>query len=223
MLTRMSRLFESTDVFAVLGRRGSGKSYLARRIQECYPRKVVFDTLGEYRGGNHLHCSDFESFGQRVLELQDAKAFTLVYDFDVEKEDHLPEFDQALRVLFYRGNLLVCVEEIQALATAHKMPMWLKHCLLRGRHRNLGLLFTTQRPGECHKTIISQAGHVFCGSLHEKNDLDYCRAVLGERALELGTLPEREFLYFRPGHGTVHIDNDLRAIKKRSSLRSSSR
>lgn len=204
------RPFNSTDVFAVLGRRGSGKSYLARKVQDCFPRKIIFDTLGEYRGSEYFHrCDGFESFAEKILKLQGERAFTLIYEFNVEKEDHGPEFDQALRVLFHRGNVLICIEEVQAYASVHQMPNWLKHCLLRGRHRNLGLLFTTQRPGECHKTIVSQANHVFCGSLHEKNDLDYCRSVLGDQAQALPTLPERDFLYFQPGVGTIKIDNDL--------------
>ena len=208
------KLFSATDVFLCLGRRGSGKSYLARRIQGAYPRKVIFDTLGEYGARDGVLCHSFAEFGRALLRIESEgqRTFTLIYQFDVERESHTSEFDQALRVLWHRGDVLVCVEEVQYFATAHSMPMWLRNCLLTGRHRHLGLVFTTQRPGECHKTIVSQANHVFCGSLHEKNDLDYVKSVLGDKAQELIHLPERRFIYFRPGRGVSLIRNDLKPL-----------
>lgn len=205
----MSELFKSTDVFLTLGRRGSGKSYLARRLSEAYPRKVIFDSLGEYSDSDGVICHSFDSFCEEVLKTENSPSFTLIYQFDVESENNANEFNQALRVLYFRGSVLIIVEEIQLYSSPHNLPVWLKNCLLTGRHRNLGLMFTTQRPGECHKTIISQSNHVFCGSLHEKNDIEYTRCVLGERAYDLATLKERHFIYFRPGKETLQIDNNL--------------
>lgn len=197
-------MFKSTDIFLVLGRRGCGKSYLARRLQEAYPRKVIFDTLGEYTHDNGIICHSFEEFGQKILETEKENSFTIIFQFDVENENQVAEFNQALRVLFYRGNVLIVIEEVQNFSSPHAMPHWLKSSLLTGRHRGLALMFTTQRPGECHKTIVSQANHVYCGSLHEKNDIDYVRSVLNDKAFQLVNLPERKFLYFSPGKEIAH-------------------
>lgn len=191
--------FQSTDVFLFLGRRGSGKSHLARRVSSAYPRKVIFDTLGEYSDTDGLVCHSFEDFSKKILETEHSESFTIIYQFDVECADQTDEFNHAMRVLWYRGNVLVVVEEIQNFASTHNLPHWLRQSLFTGRHRQMGLVFTTQRPGECHKSIISQASHCFFGSLHEKNDIDYCKTVLGQNSLLLSSLPLREFLYFRPG------------------------
>lgn len=207
-------MLTSTDVFLCLGRRGSGKSYLARRIQDSYPRKIIFDPLCEYSSADGIVVESFEEFSAEVLRTEDAATFTLIYQFDLEKEDHVPEFNQALRVLWHRGNVFVVVEEVQMLSSPHQLPLWLDRQLFTGRHRNVGLMFTTQRPGACHKAIISQANHVFCGSMHEKNDIEYVRSVLHDRAFELSTFPVRQFLYFRPGEIIQHIDNDFNTVKK---------
>lgn len=191
--------FKDTDVFLFLGRRGSGKSYLARRVSGAYPRKVIFDTLGEYTTSDGTLCHSFDDFSQKLLETENSQSFTLIYQFDIESADQGDEFNHALRCIYYRGNVLVIVEEIQNFASTHHLPHWLRQSLFTGRHRNMALAFTTQRPGECHKSIISQANHCFFGPLHEKNDTDYCKAVLGSHAQTLSTLPDREFLYFRPG------------------------
>ncbi len=206
-------MFSSSDVFLCLGRRKSGKSHLARKLSHAYPRKVIFDTLGEYSDRDGLLCSSFEEFSKNLIATERDSEFTLIYQFDIEKDQNVVEFNEALRCLFYRGNLLILVEEIQNFSSPHSMCLWLKNSLLIGRHRNLALLFTTQRPGECHKTIVSQANHVFCGSLHEKNDLEYVRTVLGDHAYRLINIPERQFLYFQPGKSLQHIDNDLNLLK----------
>jgi len=202
----------STDIFLSLGRRGSGKSYLLRRISAAYPRKVIFDSLGEYTDTDGSLCYSFEEFTQAVLNTEHDSSFTIIFRFDPEKEDSRPEFNEALRILWYRGNCFVLIEEIQLFASTHAMPLWLKNALLTGRHRNLALGFSTQRPGECHKTIISQANHVFAGSLHEKNDLDYVRSVVGEGAYQCPLLQPRQFIYFRPGQEITKINNDLALI-----------
>ncbi len=212
--------FKEDDVFIVLGRRGCGKSHLARGIQKCYPRKVIFDTLGEYDDPAHLRCDSFGTFERALIEAHDRPEFTIVFQFDLDREDQEAELNAVLRSLYRRGeefktSTLIVLEEVQTFATTHRMPHWLKHCLLRGRHRDLALLFTTQRPGECHKTIISQANYVFCGSLHERNDVDYARSVLGDQAHELATYPDREFLLFRPGRGTERIDNEFNPLGKK--------
>jgi DNA helicase HerA-like ATPase len=153
-------------------------------------------------------CHSFNEFAAKILETENSENFTLIYQFDVEEADQNEEFNHALRVLWYRGNVFILVEEVQNFASTHNMPHWLRQALFTGRHRNLGLGFTTQRPGECHKSIISQAGHCFFGSLHEKNDLEYCKTVLGPSFQLLPTLPERHFLYFRPSHPILLLKPD---------------
>lgn len=204
---------KSTDVFLSLGRRGSGKSYLAKKIASVYPRRVIFDSLGEFSDEHGDVVLNFDEFCQKIRDTEHSRSFTIIFQFDPESESHVSEFNQALRILWHRGNVLILIEEIQLYSSPHSMCLWLQNCLLTGRHRNIGLIFTTQRPGECHKTIISQANHVFCGSLHEKNDIEYTRSILGSKSYELSSLPERQFLYFRPGQEIIQINNDFKKVK----------
>lgn len=205
--------FEPTDVFIFLGRRRSGKSHLAKRVSGAYPRKVIFDTLGEYDSSDGTLCLDFDDFCKKVLETEKSDSFTLIYQFDIESSDQTEEFNEAMRVLYYRGDVFVLIEEVQNFASTHSMPHWLRQALFTGRHRHLALGFTTQRPGECHKSIVSQANHCFFGSLHEKNDTEYCKTVLGSNAQLLAGLPEREFIYFQPGNHALQRLSETGQLK----------
>lgn len=173
------------------------------------------DPLGEHAdAGATRVVHGFEEAAAALIETQRHPEFRIVFRPDIETadEESRAEFNELLRVIYYRGNVLLQVEEVQLFCSPHFMPHWMEKCLLMGRHRNVACLFTTQRPGLCHKTIVAQAGHVFCGSLHEKNDVDYTRSILAERAFELMDLPERQFLYFQPGKPLQKITNDLKNI-----------
>lgn len=196
------------DCILVLGRRGCGKSFLAKNIQKMWPRRVIIDVLNEYTDG--IKVKTFDQFCAQMLLFKEQKTPAFVLIFQVDHETHISEtlFDEILRVCFYFGNIQVVVEEIQEHSSPHQLGHWLKKCLFVGRHQKLSLLFTTQRPGMLNKSILSQCMHVFCGSLIDGNDIRYVSGFLGENSQRLVQLPERRFLYFS-ADGVKEISNNF--------------
>lgn len=191
-----------------MGRRGCGKSYLAKRLQELWPKRVIIDSLNEYKDGDKVKT--FKDFCEKLIEFKNtkAKSFVLVFQFNPEEELNEETFNQILRVCYYFGNIQIVIEEVQLYASPHRLPHWLKQCLLTGRHKGLSLLFTTQRPGELNKTILSQCAHIFCGQIVEGNDLRYIASFLNQDAQRLSSLPERRFIYFSDD-GIKEISNNF--------------
>lgn len=189
-----------------MGRRGCGKSFLAKKIQDIYPRKIIIDTLNEYSSPDLIYS--FHEFCEKIKQCQHLNSFTLIYQFDPESEKSIDEFNEILRICYYFGNIQIVIEEIQIFASPHYMPHWLKQCLLIGRHQGLSMMFTTQRPGELNKTILSQCAHVFCGQMIEGNDVKYVSSFLNQNSEKLINLPQREFIYFST-QGIKQIKNDF--------------
>lgn len=183
-----------------MGKRGCGKSYLAKRVQEIWPRRVIIDTLNEYSDGGEIVRS-FSEFSKKLIEYKEKnlKKFVLIYQFPVESDDHEAEFNEAMRLCYYFGNIQVVVEEVQNHSNTSWLPPWLKKNLLIGRHKGLSLLFTSQRPGNVNKIIVSQCAHIFCGNLIDGNDVKYVSNFLNENSEKLINLPERRFIYFHDG------------------------
>lgn len=201
-------MFQATDCLLVMGRRGCGKSFLAQNIQKLWPRRIILDTLDEYSEGEVVHS--FDEFCNKLQEFKSVNKdhFVLIYKFEPESVQSAVEFEQIMRLAYYFGNVQVVIEEIQIYSSPNNLPHWLKNCLLTGRHQNLSLLFTTQRPGELNKTILSQCAHIFCGQIVEGNDLRYIASFLRQDAQKLISLPERKFLYFSSS-GVQEISNDF--------------
>lgn len=210
---------KATDCVLVMGQRGCGKSYLAKRLQSLWPKRVIIDSLSEYQVeknkknndfGNAIIVNSFDSFLDKMVELEGTKAdsFVIIYNFDPESNINSEIFDEILRISYKFGNIQIVIEEVQLYSSPHQLTKWLKNCLLTGRHRGLSLLFTTQRPGELNKTILSQCAHIFCGKITEGNDLRYISSFLNQNSEKLINIPFKRFLYFSD-EGIQEISNDF--------------
>lgn len=212
-------MINPTDCLLIMGQRGCGKSYLAKRIQALWPKRVIIDSLSEYQAEksaknpdylNAIIVNSFDSFCEKLMELKNNKSekFVLIFNFDPESDLNEDIFDNILRVCFYYENIQIVIEEVQLYSSPHQLTKWLKNCLLIGRHRKLSLLFTTQRPGELNKTILSQCSHIFCGRISEGNDLRYISSFLNQDSEKLISIPFKKFLYFS-SDGIKEISNDF--------------
>lgn len=201
-------MINSTDCAIVMGQRGCGKSYLAKGFQSLWPRRIIIDSLNEYREGTIVH--NFPDFADTLLHFQQSgqKEFELVYQFDFDSHMSESEFNEIIRLCYYLGNVQIVIEEVQLYSSPHSLPRNLKNALLTGRHQNISLLFTSQRPGEVNKTIISQCSHIFVGRISEGNDLNYLSKILNQDSERLISLPDRQFLYFSK-NGVQQISNDV--------------
>lgn len=183
---------------------------LSRFIQSHYARVVIFDTLEEYDDGIIVHS--FKQFAAIARQCESSPRFRIIYRMDTSR-DNERDFHFALHALYEWGSLQIVIEEVQELSGTHFMPPMLKRTILTGRHNQISLLCTTQRPGELHKTILSQAGHVFAGQLHDRNDVNYVSSFMGSDSQRLVNLPQRHFLYFRPGIPISQVTLEGKTLK----------
>jgi DNA helicase HerA-like ATPase len=190
--------FTLTDKITILGNTHCGKSTMGRKLHESgvWPRVVVFDLAEEYTSaGFDFVTRSFSEFCSDIVDAAERDKFRLLYKFDAEAEAEDPEFNEALRILFYMGNVLIVIEEVWNVATKSRMPKWLKKIVLQGRHKGIGLLSTSQRTAETHNTVISQSAHLFCGIHSHRDEKKYLAGFIGnDLAEKLSTLKRGEFI-----------------------------
>jgi len=194
-------------IVIVFGRRGCGKTHLARRIAQHQARVVAWDFIGdEYGPMANYYDGDLEGFAQ-FLELTKGRKFAAARY--IPAEDVAGEFEKFCRLLLKTENFVVVVEEAAEVCQAGHLPPGFGRLVRQGRHAGLGLLATTQRLSEVSRTLTALAD-VFVGfSTTEPRDL----AALSERttpefAERVKSLPVHEFLVWDVRTQAAHCDSD---------------
>lgn len=199
----MSRPLGPAEVVCVFGRRGAGKTTLARQMTRTARRLVVWDPLGEW--GRERGTRAVGS----LAELRDAmrrgwtRGFRLAWA--PPGQDLPAELDALARFLWAaqepfpacQGVALV-VDEANLGLPVHKLRagLWgMSRIVLQGRHRGLAVLAIAQRPALVSMDLRGQAHRTLACALPAGPDLAALRPVFGPRAVgELARLPPYSYL-----------------------------
>jgi len=164
-------MFSNHSNITIFGMTGSGKSVLCRNLQGYFKNVIVFDTLFEYSNNEGLVFNNFNQFADYlILTKNDLIIPKLIIRFNPDI-DETSEINNYLKMIYFRGDCTVVLEEVQNYASVHKIPKYLKQISLTGRHKKVNFITTTQRIAEIHKSLLSQAHHVFCGFTDNSLDL----------------------------------------------------
>lgn len=183
----------------IFGKRGSGKSYLAKTLIAKHNRLVIFDTLSEYVQGVVFDDPEkFKSFWREHYR----QNFRLIY----RPLNPDQEIDPIAELVFALGNVTFVVEEIDCYCTSFQISESFAHIIQRGRHKNIELIGVTQRPYGIHRLLTSQAKEIYVFATNEPRDRDYLKNLLGiEVEDKLNQLQQYQYIRWMDGNDVLEI------------------
>jgi hypothetical protein len=169
-------------VFAC-GRKRSGKSHQLAKIAGAFPRRIIFDFVGEFyrkidgaiEARNLVQAADAlrqaRKRGNRwtVLCMMDPADVPALVGA-IAPIGSIPEQSFSYAV---GGVALECGECDRILPNNAGISPELLDAIQRGRHFRLSSLFGTQRPRQTHRVLTSQADVILAFRQREPRDVDF--------------------------------------------------
>ena len=185
----------------VFGKRGSGKSFLSRKLIENEPRLFVYDVMSEYKDGVVFGPENYNEFLEFLRKVYPGR-FRLIYRPIKPKE----EIEQIGELVYSLGNCCFTIEEIDCYSTPYQISDNFAAIIQRGRHNNIKLIGITQRPFGIHRLLTSQAKEIYVFNTNEPRDREYLRILLGQEIdSKLDALKQYEYVHWQDGKEGLEI------------------
>jgi hypothetical protein len=178
--------YKSREIIFVLGRTGQGKSIWTRIFMQDKKRVFASDLLKDFR------CTYIDE--KELLNMHDDGLFASPNKFRVGISN--PDELEAVGCLaFIHGQAWLMIEEAGFyFASGAKAPVWMRNAAFLGRHQELNIIITAQRPTSIPIDMRSQASRVICFSQREKNDVAWLGSYFGDYMDAIPDLQELECL-----------------------------
>lgn len=162
----------------IVGKRGCGKSYLARTMIANCKRVLCYDSnRHDYTAG--VVCdglSVIKSYWRRVV----GGPYQLIYRSDKPRAD----FDTVCKIVMAAGDTVFVVDEVDMYFDKGEPSEAFSDVIRRGRHNDIDLVGITQRPRQMGE-IRSMANEVYIFETHEPSDLQYFKQSFSEKLVEM--------------------------------------
>ena len=175
---------------ALIGKTGSGKTYLLRRILTLRGHSIILcvknDTVG------------WEQFGWKTvsrasdIDPRKGQKWRLLAPYHRASEEHL----RACQMVWAEENWCVTFDEAYYEKELGLEPMMIRF-LTEGRAKRISCVVGMQRPAWVTKFGFSEPTHFFVGKLQRAEDLKRIKDELGRDVVtEIDQLDRFEFLYY---------------------------
>lgn len=167
----------------LVGKTGSGKTYLARRALRNVKRLIIIDSknsLGEWVPDLPLKDRIKRELGIYRPPKERIRFVPPV----IGQEDLRLWYDRLFNEIYAEGDCYLYIDEIYAIVPpGADPPPGLTSLYTRGRERGVSIWSATQRPVWVPLFTLSESEHFFCFQLHLKEDRSRMAGFMGANAL----------------------------------------
>lgn len=219
------------ESWAIIGKKGSGKSIFARWIDYQYFRAnwpiVIVDPKRRY-----VDAALGDTYATDPAKSTIAQPFRLmdgVFNPDARVQIYLPTFpamkdpvfDRLCFAIMERGGVVFHIEDMTQVANENVTPVGLQTLMTDGRAAEIVMLLLGQRPVGIPRNMMDQAENFVFFRMPDIDDRTRASKILGDKRVEQIILPKRYFWYLHEGddYPTKFSPLPLREIRNLGGIR----
>jgi len=176
-------------IYMVYGRRGSGKSYMVKKMMRGYPRIIAFDPVAEYgklRGWKTAHS--LEELHKLIIANW-KKGFKISFPVAIHHQQALHDLSVYVWELQEgaRQKIMIVAEELDKGFPSKQMKDSLYgfgQLIMQGRHRGVEIIGVTQRPKKVNADIRSNLEAAYFFRVRDEVDIKFIRDIVGRELIE---------------------------------------
>jgi len=194
---------DNSEITLILGRRGCGKTTLAKTMLAQKKRLIIFDPHGEYKIG--LVARDFKEFSSYLLKERFNPNMKITYVIDEEDINFI--FYMTCKMVYEIPDCTFVIEEIGRFVTPISFPKSFDRLIRFSRHKDISIIGITQRATDIPRILRSQANMICTFQQIESGDLKYLEKFLDADDIKaIRAFDKFEYLEF--------MDTGRKTIKK---------
>lgn len=185
-------MIKTSERVTIVGKTGSGKSYLARSLLAGVKRLVVADPKGTLTTRKHpeWRLEDWSTAYPKLKQGRNARARIPPPGPDDNEGEY---WETHLKAVYNLGGLLVYIDELYGVGPPGGSGA-LRALYTRGRELEIGVWSATQRPALIPLVALSEADWLFLFQLRMAEDKDRMIKLIGPDAGR--KLTDHQFLVF---------------------------
>lgn len=166
------------EVTLLFGKKGGGKSTLARKLAKRYARRVYLDPMFEVRDA--VIATSFHDLALYVGARGTGSFSVALRTLDMHEELRTVELlthGDPERPLF-PGTLIV-LEEMDRLCSPNSLPPGMQRLANYARHFGVSIIGVARSPKRIHPDFRRAADVIYVGAMNEPADVDYLNEYVG--------------------------------------------
>ena len=198
---------KTTDIVIIIGRKGSGKSYLIKHLFLRQFDSFVIDDHVMERTRN-----EYADYGFRTRYLSEIMSKPRVNYYDYQKDDSsFEKIWNAVKAHANRwGDTLFVIDEAHIHFSKKSLPVAQKEVLHENRHYGTGIILASQRIYDINPIAYKQADYIILFYTREPREIEFLRKYISSEVAEIvKTLKQYYFLLFDVNNQKVRVHKPI--------------
>lgn len=162
--------YKKNAISLAVGRKGCGKSTLAKALMKGSKRLIVLDPQCEYDIG--LQVNNFNQFTEAIQKYRFSEDVKIRY-FPQDKKDSKFMFSLICDIVYDFADVTFVIEELGYFMSATSFPASFARLVMGSRHQRVNIIGVTQRATKIPRDLRSQADVIYTFQQIEPGDVKY--------------------------------------------------